>query len=69
MAFGFEIEPNLQVYGDGKGNIVFELWADDACTQKISAVSMSVERFTFIVEHHRELLDEAYKGVKVCQPD
>jgi len=64
MPIGFLRELNLQVYGDGQGNIVFEQWLDDDCKFLISTVKVSAERWQAIMEFHADdLLEEAqYKN-------
>lgn len=62
MPIGFFKELNLQVYGDGKGNIVFEEWLDDDCKFMLSIVKISVERWEQIVNNSDELIKEAVCG-------
>lgn len=68
MAFGFEVEPNLQAYGDD-GKIVLEMYADNECDNLIGRVIMTVQRFEFLIDHADELVAEAYQKGTVCRPD
>ena len=68
MAFGFEVEPNLQAYGDD-GKIVLEMYADNECDHLIGRVTMTVQRFQFLIDNADELVAEAYQQGAVCRPD
>ncbi len=65
MPFGFEMQNNLQIYGDGKGNIIIEEWTDDDCSDLLGRVKISLDRFEQICDVHRgDLQKEAY-GIDV----
>lgn len=50
MPIGFNMESNLQIYGDGEGHIVIEEWSDDEFSDCLGKVKISVERFRQINE-------------------
>jgi hypothetical protein len=66
MPLGFEKMNNIQVYGDGDGNIIIEEWSSDtfADGDLIGKVKISVDRFQMIVNNVSSLVLEAWDGVK-----
>jgi hypothetical protein len=68
MALGFNTMNNIQVYGDGNGNIVIEEWAsdkhDDEQNDLVGRVVLSVDRFELVVDLKTELISEAWSGIK-----
>jgi hypothetical protein len=63
MPYGFELENNLQIFGDGKGNIIIEEWSDNDLTDLIGKVKISLARFEQICDVFRkELETEAIQG-------
>ena len=63
MPFGFELENNLQIFGDGKGNIIIEEWSDNDLTDLIGKVKISLARFEQICDVFRKKLEtEAIQG-------
>lgn len=59
----FEKQPTIFVYGDGDGNIVFEEWSNDECSEILKSFSMSRQRFEDIVHYHfDDLCQESYNN-------
>ena len=65
MPFGFKTMNNIQIYGDGEGNVVIEEWENDEYDGKpVGVVTMSIDRFEFFASKVHELSSEAWTGVK-----
>ena len=61
MPIGFSQENNIQIYGDGEGNIIIEEWSDDDLTVLLGKVKISSQRFEDICDIYRkDLIKEAW---------
>jgi hypothetical protein len=65
MPIGFEQQNNLQVYGDGNGNIIIEEWSDDNLSDLLGKVTISLDRFEQICDVHREDLQKEAYGINI----
>ena len=58
---------NIQVYGDGNGNIIIEEWSSDSFDDEddlMGRVKISVDRFELIASNCQELVRESWGANK-----